>query len=262
LGGLLVALLALPLIALLASAGPSAMSRGLGHASFVPALWLSVRTSAAALTLVVLLGTPLAWWLSRSRTALARVVEGIVDLPIVIPPAVVGVALLGAFGRRGLLGPALDGVGISLPFSSSAVVVAQVVVAAPFFVHAAAGAFRDVDDDLVVVARTLGASPARAFFRVVVPGALPGLLAGAVLALARSLGEFGATLLFAGNQVGTTQTLPLAIYSALDSDIGVAMALSVAMAALGALLLLVLRAGPVWLGRRLGSAPARGGRAR
>jgi molybdate transport system permease protein len=165
-------------------------------------------------------------------------------LPVVIPPAVLGVALLETFGRRGLLGGALDGLGLALPFSTAAVVVAQIVVSAPFYVQAASSAFRRVDADLLLVARTLGASPAGAFVRVGVPLALPGLLGGAALCWARALGEFGATLLFAGNLPGTTQTMPLAIYATLESDLRAATSLSVALAAIAVSLLLVLRAAP------------------
>ncbi len=161
-----------------------------------------------------------------------------------IPPAVIGVALLQTFGRRGLLGPSLDAVGVAVPFTESAVMLAQVVVSAPFFVQAAANAFRKVELDLLIVARTLGASRATAFFRVALPVALPGLVVGASLAWARSLGEFGATLLFAGNMPGETQTMPLAIFSALEADVRVAVVFSLVLAGLGAVLLLTLRLAP------------------
>jgi molybdate transport system permease protein len=171
-------------------------------------------------------------------------VEIAVDLPIVIPPAVIGVALLQTFGRRGLLGPALESIGLRIPFTESAVIIAQLVVSAPFFVQSAANAFRKLDPDLLIVARTLGASPASAFLRVAVPVALPGLLAGASLAWARSLGEFGATLLFAGNLLGATQTMPLAIFSALESEVRIAVVFSLVLSGVGALLLFVLHATP------------------
>jgi molybdate transport system permease protein len=255
LGGLLVVLLALPLLALAVSASPADLRAGAASPLFAPALALSLRTSALSLAITVLLGTPLAWWLATTRTRLARAVELFVDLPIVIPPAVVGVALLQTFGRRGLLGPALAGLGISLPFTEPAVVLAQVVVSAPFFVQAAANAFGKVELDLMIVARTLGASPTAAFLRVAVPVALPGLVVGASLAWARALGEFGATLLFAGNLPGTTQTMPLAIFTALESDVRVAVVFSLVLTGLGALLLLGLRVAPtavLSVGSRLG----------
>jgi molybdate transport system permease protein len=171
-----------------------------------------------------------------------------VDLPIVVPPAVVGIALLLTFGRSGLLGAPLTALGIQIPFTTIAVVLAQVVVSAPFYVQAAAAAFRRVDPDLLIVARSLGQRPRGAFFGVALPLALPGLMGGAALAWARALGEFGATLLFAGNLPGITQTMPLAIYAALEVDVRVAVALSLALAAVSVLLLLALRAAPTVLG--------------
>ncbi|ACY16802.1 ABC transporter permease [Haliangium ochraceum] len=245
---LLLAML-LPLAVLLLSSSPQELLAGARHRLFAPALWLSARTTSLSLALVVLTGTPLAWWLASSRTRLSRVLEVLVDVPIVLPPAVVGVALLQSFGRRGLLGPQLEALGVALPFSSAAVVLAQVVVSAPFYVQAAANAFRKVELDLVLVARTLGASSASAFFRVAVPVALPGLLGGAALAWARSLGEFGATLLFAGNLSGRTQTMPLAIYTALESDVRAALALALVLAGASLVLLLALRLGPRALSR-------------
>jgi len=241
LGAALVVALALPLVALVASASPADLRAGIDSPMFQPALALSLRTSLVSLVLVVVTGTPLAWWLSTSRSRLARVAEVVVELPIVIPPAVVGVALLQAFGRRGLLGPTLEGAGVALPFTERAVVLAQVVVSAPFFVQAAANAFRKVDLDAILVARTLGASSAVAFLRVAVPLSWPGLLVGASLCWARALGEFGATLVFAGNAIGRTQTMPLAIVTALESDVRVAVALSLGLVAVGAVLLLALR---------------------
>ena len=251
LGAVLVAVLVLPMLVLLFSASLAELRAGAGNPMFAPALWLSLRTTALALAITVATGTPLAWWLATSSSRAARAVEILVLLPIVIPPAVVGVALLQTFGRRGVLGPALEGLGVTVPFTEAAVVIAQVVVCAPFFVQAASNAFRKVEPDLMTVARSLGAAPTGAFFRVAVPVALPGLVAGASLAWARALGEFGATLLFAGNMPGTTQTMPLAIFSALESDVRVALVFSLVLAALGTLLLLALRLAPtVWAGRR------------
>lgn len=241
LGALLLLLFALPLLALLLSTSPAELSAGLGHPRFAPALLLSLRSTVFSLLCVLALGTPLAWWLARSRRRRARVIELLVNLPIVVPPAVVGVGLLQAFGRRGLFGEALEAAGVSVVFTEAAVVLAQVVVAGPFYVQAAATAFRKVDSEMLAVARTLGATPREAFVHIAIPIALPGLVAGASLAWARSLGEFGATLLFAGNFPGKTQTLPLAIFSALESDLSIAVAFSLALVALGALLLVGLR---------------------
>ncbi len=240
----LVALLALPIVALAMASSPADLAAGVRHPSFLPALWLSAQTTVVSLALVVAAGTPLGWWLSVSSSRAARAVELVVDLPIVIPPAVVGVALLMTFGRNGLIGEELDAMGVRIPFTTLAVVIAQVVVSAPFYVQGAATAFRKVDSDLMVVARTLGASPATAFFRVAVPVALPGLIAGAALSWARAIGEFGATLLFAGNMPGSTQTMPLAIYTALESDVRAALALALALAGVAVVLLFGLRLAP------------------
>jgi molybdate transport system permease protein len=237
-------LLVLPLVALLVASSPADLAAGTRSPLFGPALWLSARTTTLSLLLVLVAGTPLAWWLATGSGRSSRLVEGIVDLPIVVPPAVVGIALLETFGRRGLLGPSLGALGIQIPFTTVAVVLAQVVVSAPFYVQAAAAAFRRVDADLLIVARTLGQSSRGAFLRVAVPIALPGLIGGAALAWARALGEFGATLLFAGNLPGTTQTMPLAIYMALESDVRVAVALSLVLAAVSVFLLFALRLVP------------------
>jgi len=248
----LLGLLLLPLIALGLSVTPTELVTAARSPEFSSALFVSLRTSGISLACIVIGGTPLAWGLASGRGRAVRALEIAVDLPIVVPPAVVGVALLVAFGRGG----PLSGVGAWLPFSSAAVVLAQVVVASPFYVQSATNAFRKVDADLVIVARTLGASPTQAFLRVAVPVALPGLLAGAALAWARALGEFGATLLFAGNLPGRTQTMPLAIYSALESDVRVAIALSLALACVGVVLLCLLRFAPGALRRRAaGLAP-------
>jgi molybdate transport system permease protein len=237
----LVALLALPTLALLVTASPRELLAGFGHPVAVPALLLSLGTTAVSLLLVVALGTPLGWWLAPRQGRAVRALETLVALPVVIPPAVAGIALLLTFGRRGLLGPALGGLGWSISFSSAAVVVAQVFVSAPFYVQAATAAFRGLDRSLLVVARSLGASPARAFFRVALPLARPALLGGAAMAWARALGEFGATLMFAGNMPGTTQTLPLAIYTALESDLRAAQALSLLLVVVAFALLVFLR---------------------
>ena len=241
---LLVGVLVLPLAALALSTSFEDIIAGLNHPLFLPALSLSLRTTAISLIVIIITGTPLAWWLASSSSGFTRVVDICVGLPVVIPPAVTGVALLQTFGRQGLLGPALARVGIHLPFSEAAVIIAQIVVAAPFFVQAAANAFRKVDNEVMVVARTLGASSAVAFFRVALPIARPGLVVGASLAWARALGEFGATLLFAGNMTATTQTLPLAIFTAMESDVRLAVVFSLVLAAVGAGLLIALRGVP------------------
>ncbi len=237
----LLALRVTPLLGLLLSSSPSEWLAGTRHPLFLPALWLSFRTTLCSLFLVILMGTPLAWWLSTHSGKTAQVVTLLTTLPMVIPPAVVGVALLQMFGQQGLLGPLLKTLQWQVPFSTTAVVLAQVVISAPFYIQSATSAFRRIDLDLLLVARTLGQSPAGTFFRVVLPLALPGLLGGAVLAWGRALGEFGATLLFAGNLAGKTQTMPLAIYTALESDVRTALALSLFLAGFAILLLVSLR---------------------
>lgn len=235
LGGVLLTFLAIPLLVLLASTSAADLRAGLTHPLVWPALRLSLVTSTTSLVLVLLFGTPLAWTLSGSRGRLSRLIETSVQLPIVIPPAVAGIALLLAFGRSGPFG-------FPLTFTTAAVVVAESFVSAPFFVQAATSAFRRVDRRLIVVARTFGASPLRVFFRVAVPLAGPGLAAGAAMSWARALGEFGATLMFAGNLQGRTQTLPLAIYTALESDLRAARALSFVLVVVALALLAFVRA--------------------
>jgi molybdate transport system permease protein len=245
----LVALLVVPLVALGISTGVGDVIAGLGHPLAVAALGLSLFTTACSLGLVLLLGTPLAWLLARRSGRLSRAVATLVQLPIVIPPAVSGLALLLAFGRRGLLGPWLESAGIGLPFTTAAVVLAELFVSAPFYVQAAAAAFRRLDPALLLVARSLGAGPARTFFRVALPLSLPGLTTGAALSWSRALGEFGATLMFAGNLTGRTQTLPLAIYTAMETDLRAAKAMSLVLVVVAfGLLLLVGRRAQGFLG--------------
>jgi len=247
----MLAFVSVPVIALAAMSSPADIALGARHPLFLPALWLSARTTAASLAVIVVAGTPLAWWLARASGRGKRAAELLVDLPVVIPPAVMGIALLQTFGPKGLLGPALASLGVRLPFTTAAVVVAQVAVSAPFYIQGAAAAFRRLDEDLLIVARTLGQAPAGAFLRVAVPMALPGMIAGAALSWARALGEFGATLFFAGNFAGSTQTMPLAIYTALESDTRVAVALALVLAAASVLLLVPLRTVPTMLSRGL-----------
>ena len=241
-GSVLVLFLAAPLAGLLFTTSLADFTSGLAHPLVWPALELSLLTTSLSVLIVIGFGTPLAWTLARSSSRLARTIETAVQLPIVIPPAVAGVALLLAFGRRGLFAGLLYPHGWSVTFSTAAVVLAEVFVSAPFFVQAAGSAFQRVDPNLLLVARTLGASPLRIFFRVALPLALPGLVAGAAMSWARSLGEFGATLMFAGNLTGRTQTLPLAIYTALESDLRAAQALSIVLVVFAFALLLLVRA--------------------
>lgn len=241
-GAVLALFLVLPLGALLLGTSWSEFRVGLADPLVLPALRLSLITTLCSLLIVVLLGTPLSWTLSQARGRWARMVETAVQLPIVIPPAVAGIALLFAFGRRGVLSGWLYPQGYSVTFTTAAVVLAEVFVSAPFFVQAATSAFRRVDPELLIVARSFGATPWRVFFRVALPLAAPGVVAGAAMSWARSLGEFGATLMFAGNLQGETQTLPLAIYTAMESDLRAAQALSLLLMVVAFGLLLVVRA--------------------
>lgn len=177
------------------------------------AMTLSLVTTAVAMVIVVATGAPLAYILARRSFPGSRVIDTLVDLPIVLPPAVAGIALLVAFGRNGLVGRWLASMGVTVGFTTTAVILAQVFVAAPFFVRAARSGFQRIDADLEEAAADLGASPPRILRTVTLPMALPSLMAGAVLAWARALGEFGATIMFAGNFPGVTQTMPLAIYA-------------------------------------------------
>jgi molybdate transport system permease protein len=241
-GAVLVALLTLPIVAL-ALGGPTIdLLAGLRHPAVGPALYLSLVTSSLALVLLVALGTPLAWWLAHARAKWVSAVEVLVALPIVVPPAVAGVALLLAFGRRGLIGATLDGWGVAIGFTPAAVVLAQLFVAAPFYLQAAVSAFRRIDPSLLLVAKSLGAEDPRVLLEIGVPLARSGLVAGAAIAWARALGEFGATLLFAGNLEGRTQTLPLAIYTTLEHDLGAARSIALLLVAVAFALLFVVRA--------------------
>ena len=177
------------------------------------ALRISLKTSLVALAFILLVGTPAAHLLGTRRFPGRNVVTTLLEMPLVLPPAVAGIALFAAFGRMGLLGPQLTALGIRIPFTWVAVVMAQAFVAMPFYVRQAIVAFGSVDKQLIGASRTLGASPLRSFFRVELPLARQSLFAGAALAWARAIGEFGATALFAGSLAGVTQTLPLAIYA-------------------------------------------------
>jgi len=214
------------------------------------ALRLSAITSLSALALALLIGTPLAYLLARHRFRGHELLDSLIELPMVLPPAVAGIGLLMAFGRRGLVGEPLDALGISIGFTTAAVVLAEAFVAAPFYVRAARSAFFEVDRELETVSRTLGVSDWGTFWRVTVPVAFPSLLGGAVMCWARALGEFGATIMFAGSFPGRTQTMPLAIYAALESDLDAALVLSAILTITSFIVLVLLRASV----RRLGGA--------
>ena len=240
----MLAFLLLPLLALLLRASPRRLLERLDDPVVLDALRLSLFTSLAATGIVVLLGTPLAWLLATRRFPAKRAVETLIDLPMVLPPTVAGLALLFAFGRMGLAGRTLDAFGLSLPFTTLGVIAAQVFMAAPFFVAPARAGFAAVDPRLLEVAATLRASEGYAFRRVALPLARPALVAGAAMCAARALGEFGATITFAGNLPGVTQTMPLGVYVALQSDLDAAIALALLLLLASFGLLLALRAAP------------------
>lgn len=211
------------------------------------ALVLSLRTSVVATLLALIFGTPLAWFLANSNLRGRSLVRALIILPMVLPPVVGGVALLFAFGRRGLMGGLLnDWFGIRLAFTETATVMAQFFVAAPFFVVVMEAAFEQVDQRVVGAARTFGAGPWRTFLSVTIPLVRPSLIAATVLTWARALGEFGATITFAGNTPGRTQTVPLAVYSALESGDDSALALSILMVIVSVAVLVALRGR--WMG--------------
>jgi molybdate transport system permease protein len=201
------------------------------------ALWLSLRTSATSTALCVLLGVPMATVLARTSFRGQGVVRSLILLPLVIPPVVSGIALLYTFGRRGLLGHTLDVLGIEIAFTTAAVVIAQTFVALPFLVISLEGALRTGGERYEIAAATLGASPTMVFRRVTLPLVLPGLLSGAVLAFARSLGEFGATITFAGSLQGTTSTLPIQIYLERVTNPDAAVALSLVLVVVAVLVI-------------------------
>ena len=214
------------------------------------ALVVSLKTSAIAHIAVLVFGTPTAYLLARKRFPGRSAVITLIELPLVLPPAVAGIALLAAFGRFGLLGDELDALGIQIGFTQTAVVLAVAFVESPFYLRGAIASFESLDENLISAARTLGAGPWRVFGRIALPLAAGGLGAASALALARGLGEFGATIIFAGSLQGVTQTLPLAIYAQFDQDFDVALAISALFILAGAAILIGLK---VFTWARLGS---------
>jgi len=237
-----VAFLVLPLVGLLVRAPWSRLGELLAESSALDALRLSLLTATAATVLSLFFGVPLAWVLARSRSSAVRVLRALVTLPLVLPPVVGGVALLLAFGRRGVLGQYLDlWFGLSLPFTTVGVVLAETFVAMPFLVVSVEGALRTADHGLEEAAATLGSCPYATFRRVTIPLILPSVAAGSVLCWARALGEFGATITFAGNRPGVTQTMPLAVYQAFQTSPDAAIALSLVLLLVSITVLALLR---------------------
>jgi molybdate transport system permease protein len=229
-------------VGLLQRAPWSSLDDLLGRRAVLDALRVSLTVSAVAAAIVVVLGTPLAWMLVRVDIPMRRLVRALVVLPMVLPPVVGGTALLFALGRRGLVGQWLDRwFDITLPFTMAGAVVAATFVALPFYVMTVEGALRTMGDDLEQIAGTLGASPLTVLRRITLPRLLPAMGAGLALAWARALGEFGATITFAGNLPGRTRTLPLATFQALESDPEAALALSLVLLAVSLVVLLPTR---------------------
>lgn len=235
-------LVVVPLLGLLAGTEWRGLPARLADPAVRPAVRLSVVTTFATVVVCWVLGTPLAWLLSRADGRGAGWLRAVITVPIVLPPVVGGVALLLAYGRRGLVGePLLEVFGLRIPFTPLAVVLAQVFVSLPFYVLAVEGAMRGIDRRLLDVSATLGARPLRVLTRVALPLAVPGIVSGTALAWARALGEFGATITFAGNFAGETQTTSLLVYVALQDDPQTAVALSLAMLAVAVAVLGLLR---------------------
>jgi molybdate transport system permease protein len=240
------AFLLLPLLALFLRIPPGSLVSELGSEAAREALLVSLKTSVLAHIFILGVGTPFAYLLATRQFRGRRLLVAAVEIPLVLPPAVAGIGLLAAFGNRGLLGDSIEAVGISLPFTQTAVVLAIVFVASPFYVRQAIASFEAVDQTLLDASRTLGAGPAKTFFRVAVPLAAGGLAAGSSLAFARGLGEFGATIIFAGSFSGITRTAPLAIYAELDRDFDAAIALGALLVIVSAALLVAVNLLPGW----------------
>jgi len=232
----------LPIVAMALSVDWASFGSLVTTEASTDALLLSLRTAAVSTLLCLVLGIPLAVVLARATGTAATLLRSLVLVPLVIPPVVGGIALLQAFGRRGLLGSTLDVLGLQVAFSTTAVVIAQTFVAMPFLVLSLEGALRTAGTRYEDVAATLGAGPTTTFLRVTIPLALPGLVSGSILAFARCLGEFGATITFAGSLQGTTRTLPLEIYLQREGDPRAAVALSLVLVAVAVLVIGLTRA--------------------
>ena len=238
---ILFGLLAIPLAAvILRSIGPDFISNAFSKQS-IKALSLSLVTSSITMVVAAILGTPLAYVLARWKFRYKSWIELILDLPIVLPPSVAGLALLIAFGRNGYFGPVLNVLGISLPFTTVAVVMAQTFVAAPLYIRSARIGFSEIDQQLIEAAYVEGASQWQLFNEVMIPLTGRVLASGAILTWTRALGEFGATILFAGNLEGTTQTMPMAIYIGFEQNLGVALVLSVVLIFVSVIVLTVTK---------------------
>ncbi len=240
------AFLLLPIVAIFTRIPPGELFGQLGSSAAVDALVVTLKTNLVAQAVILLVGTPAAYFVATRRFPGRRLVITLIELPLVLPPAVAGIGLLAAFGRFGLLGGTLEAFGVSIGFTQAAVVLAVIYVASPFYIRQAISSFESVDQDLVAASRTLGAGPARTFRRIALPLAAGGLGAGAALAFARGIGEFGATIFFAGSLQGVTQTLPLAIYAQFDIDFDVALAIGALLVIISGVVLLTVKFIPSW----------------
>jgi molybdate transport system permease protein len=232
---------AIPLIMLFTRTSPAQLLNSLYLPQVQMAIWVSLRTTVVSLGVILLLGTPLAYLMGRSKFRGKHLLDTLIDLPTVLPPSVAGVALLLTFGRRGLFGGWLEGIGLQIAFSQIAVVMAQVFIAAPFYVRSATLGFAGVDVEIEEAAQLDGANRWELFQQVLLPLARTALLSGSMLSWARALGEFGATILFAGNYPGRTQTMPTAIYLGFEVDVQIAVTLSVILVLVSLVLLLLVK---------------------
>jgi molybdate transport system permease protein len=240
------AFLLLPIVAIFLRISPFSLISNMGSGVARDALVVTLKTNVIANALILVVGTPAAYVVATRRFAGRELVITLVELPLVLPPAVAGIALLAAFGRLGLLGGTFEAFGIEIAFTQLAVVLAVTFVASPFYLRTAIAAFEAVDPNLTAAARTLGAGPGRTFARVAIPLAATGLGAGAALAFARGIGEFGATIMFAGSLRGVTQTLSLAVYEQFDVDFETALAIGAELVLASALILFLVKLVPRW----------------
>jgi molybdate transport system permease protein len=245
-----VAFLTLPIVAIFWEVGFQRLVDGLQSDIARDAFRVTLKTNAIAMAFILGVGTPAAYFLATRRFPGRALVVTILELPLVLPPAVAGIGLIFAFGRFGLLGEELDALGITIGFTQVAVIFAVTFVASPFYVRQAIASFESVDKTMLDASRTLGASPAKTFWRVALPLAAGGLGAGAAVALARGLGEFGATIMFAGSLQGVTQTVSTAIYQEFDVSLDAALAISAALVLVSAAILLTVKILPLWTGSR------------
>jgi molybdate transport system permease protein len=233
--------LALPIAALFFRTTPDIFLSSLSDPQVMSALWLSFVTSTLSLAIVILVGTPFAYVHTRCTYPGKILVDTLIDLPLVLPPAVAGVALLVLYGRAGFLGHYFNMLGISIAFTTLAVIMAQIFVASPFYLRQAKSLFEQFDQTYELTARTLGASPVRTFLTITLPLTVGGLVSGAVMTFGRALGEFGATIMFAGNLPGVTQTMPLAVYVGIESNLTIGLTISILLVIISFVIMIAVK---------------------